>query len=290
MLDLNEHTITDEFLRRIQDAPDPRVREIVGNLTKHLHDFAREVKLTEAEWLEGIKFLTRTGQISNDVRQEMILLSDTFGLSQLVVAHNHSRRQCATEQTVFGPFHIESAPRLPTHGHDISVGYRGDPLYVHGRVVGPDRTRVSKALVDVWHADAEGLYDVQIPSWKIEEAKLRGVFETDDEGCFSFRSIMPTSYPIPMDGPVGDIMRATNRHPMRPAHIHFMVNKPGFDPLVTHVFVEGAEYLDSDSVFAVRSSCIAPYIRRDPGRTPFGTNSDVPFYELDYTFVLEPSH
>jgi hydroxyquinol 1,2-dioxygenase len=288
MLNLNEHNITEEFLRRIQDAPNPRIREIVASLARHLHDFAREVKLTEAEWMEGIKFLTRTGQMSNDVRHEMILLSDTFGLSQLVVAQNHSRPDGATEQTVFGPFHIEGAPLLSTHGDDIAKGYKGDPLYVRGRVVDRHQTPIPHAVVDVWQADAEGFYDVQASGWQIDEAKLRGVLKTDEDGTFDFRSIMPTSYPIPMDGPVGEIMRATNRHPMRPAHIHFMINTPGYELLVTHVFFEGTEYLDSDSVFGVRSSCIGRYERREPGPAPDGTVSEVPFCEVDYTFVLEP--
>jgi hydroxyquinol 1,2-dioxygenase len=219
----------------------------------------------------------------------MILLSDTFGLSQLVVAQNHSRPYGATEQTVFGPFHVDGAPRLASHSENISTGYKGDPLYVHGRVVDRGQAAISQAVVDVWHADAEGFYDVQNPSWQIDEAKLRGILETDKQGSFSFWSIMPTSYPIPVDGPVGEIMRATNRHPMRPAHVHFMIRKAGYDPLVTHVFVEGAEYLDSDAVFGVRSSCIGRYQRREAGQAPDGTVFEIPFFELDYTFVLEPN-
>jgi len=286
MYNLDEHTITAEFLRRIQDTPNPRIREIVASLATHLHDFAREVRLTEEEWHEGIKFLTRTGQISNDTRQEMILLSDTFGLSQLVVAQNHSRPQGLTEQTVFGPFHVEGAPKRHSHGDDISIGYPGIPLFVTGRVVDGANHTIADAVVDVWHADPEGFYDVQDPNWVSDEAKLRGVFETDEQGSFSFRTIMPTSYPIPMDGPVGDIMRATNRHPMRPAHIHFMIKKPGFDPLVTHVFVEGAAYIDSDAVFGVRSSCIGRFVRHEAGQAPDGASLNEPFYTLDYTFVL----
>jgi hydroxyquinol 1,2-dioxygenase len=286
MYNLDENTITAEFLRRIENTPSPRLREIVTSLANHMHDFAREVKLTEGEWLEGIKFLTRTGQICTDTRQEMILLSDTFGLSQLVVAQNHSRPEGATEQTVFGPFHVEGAPKLQSHGENIAPGFSGDPLFVRGHVVDAKKNAVPHAVIDVWQADADGFYDVQDPTWEIEEAKLRGVFESDEQGKFSFRSIMPTSYPIPMDGPVGDIMRATARHPMRPAHIHFMIRKPGFDHLVTHVFVEGTEYIDSDAVFGVRSSCIGRFVRHEPGGAPDGSKVAVPFYTLDYTFVL----
>ncbi|MCB8882994.1 hydroxyquinol 1,2-dioxygenase [Acidisoma cellulosilytica] len=288
MHNLDENTITAEFLRRIEKTPNPRLREIVASLATHLHDFARDVNLTEEEWFEGIKFLTRTGQMSNDIRQEMVLLSDTFGLSQLVVAQNHSRGEGVTEQTVFGPFHIEGAPKLPAHGGDISTGYVGDPLFIRGRVIDGAEKPVVDAVVDVWQADAEGFYDVQNPDWELENAKLRAVFRTDNAGSFSLRSIMPTSYPIPMDGPVGDIMRATNRHPMRPAHIHFMIQKPGFDTLVTHVFVEGDTYLDSDAVFGVRSSCVGRYERHERGEAPDGTVLEAPFFTLDYTFSLAP--
>ncbi|CAE6824341.1 Hydroxyquinol 1,2-dioxygenase [Paraburkholderia aspalathi] len=287
MMNLDEHTITEEALRRIEHTPSPRLKAIMTGLLYHLHAFAREVQLTEQEWLEGIQFLTRTGQISNSVRQEMILLSDTLGLSQLVVAQNHSRPQAATEQTVFGPFHVEGAPSLLTHGADIAVGASGDPLWVVANVVDSRGHAVVDALVDVWQADGDGFYDVQDEGWRIDESRLRAIFTTDGDGRFSFRSVMPTSYPIPMDGPVGQMMNATNRHPMRPAHIHFMIRKDGFDTLVTHVFADGDEYLDSDAVFGVRSSCIGTYVPHEEGAiTPAGTVSERRFYTLDYTFVL----
>jgi hydroxyquinol 1,2-dioxygenase len=288
MMNLDEHTITEEALRRIEHTPSPRLREIMAGLLNHLHTFAREVRLTEQEWLEGIQFLTRTGQVSNSVRQEMILLSDILGLSQLVVAQNHSRPQAATEQTVFGPFHVEGAPSLTTHDADIAAGASGDPLWVTTKVVDSVGYPVADASVDVWQADGDGFYDVQDEGWRIDESRLRAVFTTDAEGRFSFRSVMPRSYPIPMDGPVGQMMRATNRHPMRPAHIHFMIRKDGFDPLVTHVFADGDEYLDSDAVFGVRSSCIGTYVPHEAGTTtPAGTQGERRFYTLDYTFVLQ---
>lgn len=286
-MNLNEFTITDEALRRIENTENPRLHEIMSSLIRHLHDFAREVKLTEQEWLEGITFLTRTGQISDSVRQEMILLSDTLGLSQLVVAQSHSRPAEATEQTVFGPFHVEGAPNQPSHGADIAGGATGEPLWVAARAVDADGKPVPGAVVDVWQADAAGFYDVQDEDWQIDNARLRAVFETDIDGRFSFRSIMPVSYPIPSDGPVGEMMRATNRHSMRPAHIHFMIRKAGFDPLVTHVFSKGDEYLDSDAVFGVRSSCVGNYIRHEPGTAPDGSRVAGAFYTLDYTFRLE---
>jgi hydroxyquinol 1,2-dioxygenase len=286
-MNLNEFTITGEALRRIENTESPRLHEIMSSLIRHLHEFAREVKLTEEEWLEGITFLTRAGQISDSERQEMILLSDTLGLSQLVVAQSHSRPESATEQTLFGPFHVEGAPNQPAHGADIARGAAGDPLWVAARAVDADGKPVAGALVDVWQADAAGLYDVQDESWHIDDARLRAVFETDADGRFSFRSIMPVSYPIPSDGPVGEMMRATNRHSMRPAHIHFMIRMAGFDPLVTHVFAHGDEYLDSDAVFGVRSSCVGNYIRHEAGIAPDGSRVDRAFYTLDYVFRLE---
>jgi hydroxyquinol 1,2-dioxygenase len=286
MIDLDEHTITDEVLRRIENTPDERLKQIMASLIEHLHAFARDVQLTEAEWMDGINFLTRTGQISNSVRQEMILLSDTLGLSQLVVAQNHSRPKGATEQTVFGPFHVEDVPMLDPHGGDIGGALSGPPLWVTAKVTDMEGGALAGAIVDVWQADNEGFYDVQDAGWVLDESRLRARLKTDDEGRFSFRSILPTSYPIPMDGPVGEMMAATRRDPTRPAHIHFMVRENGFDTLVTHVFANGDDYLDSDSVFGVRASCVGDYVEHKPGVMPNGIESDVPFYTLDYTFKL----
>lgn len=286
MMNLDEHTITAEVLRRIENTPNERLKQIMTSLIEHLHAFAREVGLTEAEWMAGIDFLTRTGQMCNSVRQETILLSDTLGLSQLVVAQNHSRPQGATEQTVFGPFHVEGAPDLDSHGGDIGAELSGAPLWVTANVTDLEGHPLSGAVVDVWQSDSEGFYDVQDAAWSADEARLRAVLKTDAEGRLSFRSVMPCSYPIPMDGTVGEMMNATWRDPTRPAHIHFMIRKEGFDTLVTHVFVNGDKYLDSDSVFGVRASCIGDYVQQAPGVLPDGTKSDGPFYTLDYTFTL----
>jgi hydroxyquinol 1,2-dioxygenase len=287
MRNLDEHNITTEVLRRIRATPNARLKEIITCLVQHIHDFARETKLTEEEWFVGIDFLRRTGQLCTPTRQEFVLLSDTLGLSQLVVAQSHSRPNGVTEQTVFGPFHIEGAPSRPTHGTDLSDGVSGDPLYVTSRVVS-GHAPVVGALVDVWHADAMGEYDVQGAKWTLEQARLRATIQTDDDGRFSFKTIMPKSYPIPTDGTVGEVMHATRRSPMRPAHIHFRVKKLGFDPLITHVFVDGDEFLDSDAVFGVRGSCIGDFHLNPPGVTPFGDISPGPYYTLDYCFSLHP--
>ena len=287
MQNLNQHNITHEVLRSIANTPDKRLHKILTSLVRHLHDFAREVHLTEAEWFEGIKFLTRTGHLCTGARQEFILLSDTLGLSQLVVAQNHSRPEDATEQTVFGPFHVEGAPARAPHGSNLATGLPGDPLFIDAQVCGDGKPLVD-AVVDVWQADAEGFYDVQDPNWTLEEAELRGVFRTDKQGRISFRTILPKCYPIPTDGTVGDMMSATNRSPMRPAHIHFRIAKPGYDTLITHVFVEGDEYLESDAVFGVRASCIGNYVRHEAGEMVDGVPQRYPFYKLDYRFTLEP--
>lgn len=287
MLNLNENNITDEVLRRMVDTPDARLKEIMTSVVRHLHACARETKLTEEEWLAGIQFLTRVGHSCHGQRQEFILLSDTLGLSQLVVAQSHSRPTEVTEQTVFGPFHVAGAPKLPAHGGDIGKNAKGEPCFVTGRVISSSGTPLANCVVDVWQADAAGFYDVQDPNWNPDNTSLRGVFETDDDGRFSFWTIMPKSYPIPVDGPVGDMMRATKRSAMRPAHIHFMVQKSGYDALVTHVFVEGDEYLDSDAVFGVRSSCVGKYVRHAAGTAPDGKKTSSPFYTLDYAFSMQ---
>jgi hydroxyquinol 1,2-dioxygenase len=286
MRNLNEYNITDEVVRRMAGAINPRTRELMTALVRHLHVFARETSLTEEEWFRGMKFMARTGVLCSATRQEFILLSDTLGLSQLVVAQNHSRERGATEQTVFGPFHVEGVPERPTHGTDLAIGIAGAPLYVTAEVR-CDSREVADALVDIWQADSDGQYDVQTADWCIENAKLRALLRTDKEGRLSFRTILPRSYPIPTDGTVGEMLRAVNRSAMRPAHIHFRIRKVGFDDLITHVFVEGDEFLDSDAVFGVRESCIGNYVLNPPGKTPFGNESEEPYYSLQYIFNLQ---
>ncbi|MGZ3638877.1 MAG: intradiol ring-cleavage dioxygenase [Ktedonobacterales bacterium] len=285
---LDETTITGAVIDQFAGTPSPRLKHIMTSLVRHLHDFAREVNLTEDEWFQGIDFLTRTGHTCSDTRQEFILLSDALGLSQLVVAQNHKRAPEATEQTVFGPFHIEGATPQPD-GANIAEGVSGDPLFVTAQVTGIDAKPIASATVDVWHADAEGFYDLQDPNWSPDEMKLRAVFQTNADGRFSFRTIQPSAYPIPTDGPVGEMLHATNRSAMRPAHVHFRVSAPGYDTLITHIFVAGDRWLESDAVFGVRSSCIADFTRHEASETaPDGSKPSQPFYTLDYTFRLQP--
>jgi hydroxyquinol 1,2-dioxygenase len=285
MRNVDENTITPEVLARIANTPNPRVKEIMSALIRHLHDFAREVRLTEAEWFEGIRFLTDTGHITDDKRQEFILLSDALGLSMLVVAQNHRKPPGCTEATVFGPFYVANAPEYPL-GADLAQGAKGEPCYVLATVRGPDGEPVPGATVEVWQADAAGFYDVQYGSG---EHRARGVLRADDKGRVYFKSVLAEAYPIPTDGPVGRMLDATARHPWRPAHMHFMVDAAGYERLITHVFRDGDRYLDSDAVFGVRSSLITTWDRHEAGPLPDGTSSAVPFYTLKFDFVLNRS-
>ncbi|MGE4340032.1 MAG: intradiol ring-cleavage dioxygenase [Pigmentiphaga sp.] len=272
MINLDQHTITEAVLSRQAGAADPRLREIMDSLVKHLHAFAREVNLTEAEWSRGIEFLTRCGHITDDKRQEFILLSDVLGLSMLTVAQNNDKPTGCTEATVFGPFHVEGAPHYEL-GADIANGAQGAACLVRGTVRGIDGEPVANAMLDVWQSDEAGLYDVQKP--ELEQAQARGILRTDAEGRFHFRSILAVPYAIPHDGPVGDLLTATGRHPWRPAHLHFMIQAPGYETLITHVFRRDDPHLQADAVFGVRQSLIADW-REQPDGT----------YLVEYDFVL----
>jgi protocatechuate 3,4-dioxygenase beta subunit len=246
-------------------TPDPRLRRVLTSMVQHLHAFVKDVELTEEEWGAAIAFLTRTGQTSDDVRQEVILLSDVLGVSMLVETINHRTGGTSTESTVLGPFHmVESPPR--ELGADIALDGKGEPCLVTGRVTGPDGEPLAGALVDVWQANDDGFYDVQQPGVQ-PERNLRGLFTADADGRFWFRSIVPRHYPIPDDGPVGELLAATARHPNRPAHVHFLVTAPGHRPVTTHLFVAGDPYIDSDAVFGVKESLIREFpVVDDPAR------------------------
>jgi hydroxyquinol 1,2-dioxygenase len=285
MRNVDENTITAEMLERIANTPDARVKQIMTALTRHLHDFAREVQLTEEEWFAGIRFLTDVGHTTNEQRQEFILLSDTLGLSMLVIAQNNRKPAGCTEATVFGPFYVAGAPEYPL-GADFAQGAKGEPCYVRATIRGIGGEPVANARVEVWQADADGFYDVQYGG---SEHRARGVLHADDQGRVHFKSVLAEAYPIPTDGPVGRMLEATSRHAWRPAHMHFMIEAPGYERLITHVFREGDRYLDSDAVFGVRASLITKWERHEQGMAPDGTHSQVPFYTLNYDFVLNRS-
>jgi len=274
MRNLDEHTITQAVLERFSNTPDPRLKEIIFSLVQHLHDFARDVRLTEEEWLKGIQFLTRAGHITDDKRQEFILISDTLGLSMLTVAMNNQKPEGCTEATVVGPFHVENAPHYNL-GDDVGNGAIGTPCFVKGTIKGLGGEPVPGAHIEVWQSDEEGMYDVQKPN--LDQAQGRGVLKSDAQGNYYFRSILAVAYPIPHDGPVGDMLAATKNHPWRPAHLHFMIKAPGYQSLITHVFRYDDQYLDSDAVFGVRQSLITDWVRQPNGE-----------YTLEFNFVLNP--
>ncbi|HEY0294558.1 MAG TPA: intradiol ring-cleavage dioxygenase [Bordetella sp.] len=282
MRNVDENTITGIVLERHGHAANPRLRQIMTSLVEHLHAFARDVRLTEEEWFQGIDFLTRVGHITDDKRQEFILLSDTLGLSMLVTALNNRKPPGCTESTVFGPFFVEGAPHYE-NGDDVANGAKGEPCFISGKVVGIDGAPVADARIDVWQADSDGYYDVQYAD---AGSQARGQLRSRADGTFHFRSVTAESYPIPHDGPVGAMLEALGRHPWRPAHLHFMIEAPGYERLITHVFRSGDQYLDSDAVFGVRASLIADWQRHEAGAAPDGTQMDAPFSTLDFTFVL----
>ena len=280
---MTEQELTDLVLKKITGAPDPRFREVMLSLVKHLHGFIREVGLTQEEWRTAIDFLTATGQNCDAKRQEVILLSDTLGVSRLEDAVNHRRHQGATETTVLGPFYVDGAPPLPD-GEDIAAGEPGVPTFVSGRVTDVKDHPVAGALLDVWQTDSEGFYDVQRPDRG--DMRLRGKFQTDAEGRYRFRTVKPVSYPIPTDGPVGRMLDKLGRHPYRPAHVHMIVSATGHAPIATHIFVAGDPYIDSDAVFGVKPSLIVDFTEQPPGRGPDGTVLDRPFCAVHFDFKL----
>lgn len=271
---------------RMSPDADPRLRDVMGSLVRHLHAFVKETQLTSEEWMAGIQFLTDTGHMCTDWRQEFILLSDVLGVSMLVDAINHERPAGATENTVLGPFHVANAPRY-ANGADICLDGKGEPLIVRGRVVDGAGAPVSGATLDVWAANYDGFYDVQQPGIQ-PDFNLRGVFTSEADGSYWFRSVKPRFYPIPDDGPVGKMVTALGRHPNRAAHLHFIVSKAGFEPVVTHIFTPDCTYLAEDAVFGVKASLIADFQRRDDQVAAGQAGVPNPLWEVTWNFTLVP--
>ncbi|WP_266031746.1 dioxygenase family protein [Brucella intermedia] len=285
MPDSDKFTITQAVRDRLLGAQDPRILQISDALVRHLHAFLREIEPTEKEWLAGIEFLTAVGQTCDDKRQEFILLSDTLGASMLVDAINHQAGGRVTETTVLGPFYLDNAAIHPA-GTDIATGHSGEPMLVELRVVDPEGQPVAGAIIDTWHADADGYYDVQREE---DEHAMRARFLTDADGRTWFRSVVPAAYPIPDDGPVGHMLEAQGRHPYRPAHVHFKVIAEGHKTLVTHLFREGDMYLGSDAVFGVKQSLIVPFVRKPADAAPLHAPMNGDWYHLVYEVVLLPA-
>lgn len=268
----NEDNLTDEVLKRIEGTPNPRLKEIMTSFIKHLHAFVRDAKPTQEEWLKGIQFLTETGHWSDDKRQEFILLSDTIGVSMLVDFINYGKDGKSTESTVMGPFYVEGAPEMGMGANIAKPGTPGDPCHVWGRIVGADGKPVAGAIIDVWEGAGDGFYDVQ----KNNGMNLRARFRTGADGRYDLHCVRPVSYPVPNDGPVGKMLVATDRHPMRPGHLHFMIQAPGHATLVTHLFAKGDPYMDSDAVFGVKESLIVDFKKGASGE-----------YEAAFDFILK---
>ncbi len=269
---------------RMEECPDERLREVMSSIIRHLHAVVKEVEPTEQEWMSAIQFLTEVGHNCTDWRQEYILLSDTLGVSMLVDAINNRKPSAATESTVLGPFHIPNAPRRAL-GETICLDGKGEPLVVTGKVTDVNGAPIAGAMLDVWQANVDGFYDVQQRGIQ-PDMNLRGVFETDAEGGYWFKSAKPTYYPVPDDGPVGRLLRATGRHAYRPAHIHFIVSAEGYRPVTTHLFVPDDPYLESDAVFGVKASLIGDFTHRDDSTQAAALGVGNPYWTLQANFSL----
>ncbi|MBP0447191.1 hydroxyquinol 1,2-dioxygenase [Roseomonas sp. SSH11] len=255
MADLDQNTVTDAVIEQMAATPDPRMREVMASLVRHLHDFARDVRLTPAEWLAAIDFLTRVGQACTPIRQEFILLSDTLGLSRLVNLMDDKANRVgeATETSLLGPFYRESSPQF-AYGESIASRAKGPEMMLFGRVLNEAGEGVPNAIVEIWQTDADGAYDLQVNNPEVMD--MRGQFRTDAEGRYAIRTLVPIGYSIPMDGPVGAMVRAQNRHGFRPAHIHMLIGAEGYRELVTALYLGDDKHIGSDTVFGVSESLV----------------------------------
>ncbi|MBV8108263.1 MAG: hydroxyquinol 1,2-dioxygenase [Hyphomicrobiales bacterium] len=280
---VTEDNLTDVAMERWKDIPDPRLRQIMQSLIKHLHGFVRDIEPTQAEWAAAIDWLTRTGKLCSPKRQEFVLASDVLGVSMLVDAINHRRPSGATPSTVEGPFHVPDAPAM-ANGADMAQGAPGIPCFVTGTVRGLNGDPLAGAVLDLWQTDGEGLYEDQRD---VTGPWMRGLYRAQPDGSYAIRTVAPIAYTIPMDGTVGELMNRTNISHMRPAHIHFAVSAPGYHGLITHLFQKNGEYLDTDVVYAVKEPLIVNFVKKPPGKAPTGETVATPFYEVKYDFVLE---
>jgi hydroxyquinol 1,2-dioxygenase len=282
---LTEQTLTAVVQQTFDDSADPRFREVFQSLVRHLHDFAREVRLTGDEWFTAIDFVERVGKISTPTRQEVVLLSDILGLSMLLDKINQHTGPSATEPALLGPFYVEGRPAAD-NGSDSSSRVSGTPMFVTGRVIDDSGHPIVGAKVYTWHSDGKGFYDVQQTEKLHDQFAMRALLTTDHDGRFWYRSITPRYYPVPTDGPCGEILRAAHRSPMRPQHVHFWFRADGYRPLITQLFWRDDPYIGHDAVFADQDSLMADFVRHEPGIAPDGASVDEPFVTLDWTFTL----
>lgn len=281
-----EQALVEQVIASFEGATSPRLRQLMQALTRHLHAFAREVRLSEQEWNVAIEFLTASGHITTDTRQEFVLLSDVLGVSMQTIAINNEAYKDATEATVFGPFFVEGSPQID-NGGDMAFGAHGQPCWVEGRVTDTEGNPVPGARIEVWEADEDGFYDVQYDDGR---TAARAHLFSEDDGSYRFWGITPTPYPIPNDGPVGKMLDAVGRSPMRTSHLHFMISAPGLRTLVTHIFVDGDEYLERDSVFGVKESLIKTFEVQPAGTAnPDGRQVDGEWARCTFDIVLAPA-
>ena len=280
---VTEQNLTGIVLERWQAIPDPRLRQVMHSLIKHLHAFVRDIEPTNAERFQAIDWLTRTGKMCDDKRQEFILTSDVLGISMLVDAINHRFPGGVTPTTVEGPFHVADAPPME-HGGNMAKDAPGVPCVVTGFVRDLDGKPIANAILDLWQTDGEGLYESQKG---VDEPWMRGIFRSQADGSYAVRTVAPIAYTIPMDGTVGELVSRTRISHMRPAHIHFAVEAPGYEKVTTHLFKNGDEYLDSDVVYGVKAPLIVDFVERPAGKAPTGEVIDEPWYEVRYDFVLQ---
>ena len=277
-----EKNLTDLALKQWEACNSPRLRQIMQSMVKHLHGFVRETDVTQEEWLAAMDWLARTGKLCTDKRQEFILFSDVLGISMLVDTINHRFPTGATPSTVMGPFHIEGSPEMPM-GADIAEGLSGETCFLAGTVHDLDGKPIEGAKLDIWQADADGMYESQLGS---TEPLLRAIFHTGPDGKYAIQTVAPPGYTIPMDGTVGELLEQTTISHYRPAHIHFYISAPGYENLVTHLFKKGARYIDSDVVFGVKEELIAEFKPQPAGKTPTGGISSKPYLLVNYDFAL----
>jgi hydroxyquinol 1,2-dioxygenase len=278
--------ITAAAVASFDNCPEPRLRVLMQALVRHLHAFAKEVNLSQAEWEAAIRILTATGHITSDKRQEFILWSDTLGLSMLVDALEHGTDTTGTESTVLGPFYVPGAP-LREFGASISELPVQTPVRVYGRVLSTDGSPIAGAELDVWQNGENSLYTVQDP--EAPEEHLRGRFRTRPDGSYAYLGVRPLPYPVPEDGPVGTMIAATGRHPFRPAHIHMIVSAPGYQSLTTHIFDSQSAYLESDAVFAVKPSLIREFVRHEGGDPDRPAGVEGLWYSIENNLILVPA-
>jgi hydroxyquinol 1,2-dioxygenase len=278
-------TITGQAVARWATTHDPRLRELITKLIPHVHAYAREVGLTQAEWINGLNFLARVGQWTTDARGENILLSDVMGLSMLTVMLNDKLPKGATPHTVLGPFYVDDSPQLDAGGN-MAEGVAGEPCYITGQVRNLKGEPIAGAVLDMWQADEAGIYEVQLQEQS--GPYLRGIYHSGPDGRYLVKTIAPLGYAIPMDGPVGELIKQTDISYFRPAHIHFILSAPGYQKIITHLFKRGTEFLENDVVYGVKQELITDFKKNPPGTAPGGERVDTPFWTIEYDFVLAP--